>query len=54
MVMQGSERPEPTAGSMGRRNTRMKLRCLVFGPEGFAGASEELAQLPLPMSERIL
>jgi len=29
---------------MGRRNTRLKPHCLVFGPEGFAGASEELAQ----------
>jgi hypothetical protein len=33
---------------MGRRNTRLKRRCLVFGPEGFAGASEELAQQLLP------
>jgi len=38
---------------MGRRNTHLKPRCLVFGPEGFAGASEELAQQLLPMSERI-
>ena len=38
---------------MGRRNTRLKSRCLVFGPEGFVGASEELAQQLLPMSERI-
>jgi hypothetical protein len=38
---------------MGRRNTRLKPRCLAFGPEGFAGASEELAQQLLPMSERI-
>jgi hypothetical protein len=38
---------------MGRRNTRLKPRCLDFGPEGFAGASEELAQQRLPMSERI-
>jgi len=42
-----------TAISTGRRNTRVKPRCLVFGPEGFAGASEELAQQRLPMSERI-
>ena len=40
------------AVSMGRRNTRLKPRCLVFGLEGFAGASEELAQQLLPMSER--
>ena len=38
---------------MGRRNTLLKPRCLVFGPEGFAGASEELAQQLLPMGERI-
>jgi hypothetical protein len=38
---------------MGRRNTRLKPRCLVFAPEGFAGVSEERAQQLLPMSEWI-
>jgi len=46
-------RPLWVAVSTGRRNTRLKQRCLVFGPEGFAGASEELTQQLLPMSERI-
>jgi hypothetical protein len=31
------------AVSMGQRNTGLKPHCLVFGPEGFAGASERLA-----------
>ncbi len=30
---------------MGRRNTGLKSRCLVFGPEGFAGASEGQAPI---------
>ena len=38
------ERPLWVAISTRRRNTRLKPRSLVFGPEGFAGASEELAQ----------
>ena len=41
------------AVSMGRRNTRLEPCWLAFGPEGFAGGSEELAQQLLPMSERI-
>jgi len=36
--------PLLVAISTRRRNTRLKPRSLVFGPEGFAGASEELAQ----------
>jgi len=46
------EWPEWVAVSMGRRNTGLKPRCLVFRPEGFAGASEELAQQTLPMIEQ--
>jgi hypothetical protein len=38
---------------MGRCNTHLKPHYLVFGPEGFARASEELAQQLLPMSEQI-
>ena len=41
------------AVSTGRRNTGLKPHCLVFGPEGFAGASAELAQSLLAMSERL-
>jgi hypothetical protein len=37
---------------MGQRNTGLKPCCLGFRPEGFAGASEELAQLTLPMIEQ--
>ncbi len=50
-----SEQPEwllTTAVSMGQRNTGLKPCCLVFRPEDFAGASEELAQLALPMIEQ--
>ncbi len=42
-----------TAVSMGQRNTRLKPHWLVFGPEELAGASKELAQWLLPMSQRI-
>jgi hypothetical protein len=38
--------------STGQRNTRLILSCLVFRPEGFAGAPEELAKQTLPMIEQ--
>ncbi len=53
LCLDSRECPLLAAVSMGRRNTRLKPCCLVFGPAGFAGAFEELAQQLLPMSERI-
>jgi hypothetical protein len=46
------DRPVWVAVSMGRRNTCLKSYCLVFRPESFPGASDELAQQPLPIVER--